>query len=92
MKKEYIPFQVIMNGKKDIWQMDVTNLNGIELMKLKNSLKGKEFSPTMTCLDRLIYTNLDELNGMRGNKYAKEEKKRNKTRVKQKKPYHRGRR
>lgn len=75
MTENFVPVEVIQNNKKTIWQMDVSRLSTVELMKLKESLKDKTFSPTISMLDKLIYTSTDSFNGMRGNKFMKELKK-----------------
>lgn len=77
MGKNYIPFEVKYGEKRGIWQIDVTDLNTLELMKLKEVFKGTEFSPTISALDNLIYPNMDEFNcstNMFGNGYRKEQK------------------
>lgn len=79
--KIYIPFEVKYGEKKGIWQIDVTQLSTLELMKLKEVFKGTEFSPTISSLDKLIYNNMDEFNcstNMFGNGYRKEQKRNNK--------------
>ena len=51
MKNTYIPIEVMQKGKKNRWQMDVTNLGFEELISLKNELSGASVS----CLDAIIY-------------------------------------
>ena len=72
MTEDFIPVQVIQNNKKRVWQMDVSRLSTLELMKLKETLKDTTFSPTISMLDKLIYTSTDSFNGMRGNMFTKE--------------------
>ena len=78
MNGEYIPFKVTEGKKKGILQIDVTQLNTLELIKLKEELKGTTFSPTITALDRLIYNNIEnEFNcsyNISRNGYCKEQK------------------
>ena len=59
MNGEYIPFEVTNGEKKGIWQIDVTNLSTLELIKLKEAFKGTTFSPTINGLDRLIYNSIE---------------------------------
>lgn len=63
MSKIYVPFEVKYGDNIGIWQMDVTNLSTLELMKLKEQFKGTEFSPTISVLDKIIYNNMDEFKG-----------------------------
>ena len=51
MKNTYIPVEVMQEGKRSRWQIDVTNLGLEELISLKNELKGVSVS----CLDAIIY-------------------------------------
>ena len=74
MIEDFVPVEVIQNNKKTIWQIDVSKLSIVELMKLKESLKDTTFNPTITMLDKLIYSSTDTFNGMRGNMYTKEMK------------------
>jgi len=78
MNREYIPFKVTEGEKKGIWQIDVTYLNTLELIKLREAFKGTTFSMAINALDRLIYTNIEnEFNcsyNMTRNGYYKEQK------------------
>jgi len=88
MQRDFVPIQVIEDGKTKIWQMDVTNLNTLELIKLKKTFEGTEFSPTMSVLDKMIYTNMDEFRGTKnvfGKGRLREEKKESKIQKKVKK-------
>ena len=51
MKNTYIPVEVMQEGKRSRWQIDVTNLGLEELISLKNELNGVSVS----CLDAIIY-------------------------------------
>lgn len=51
MKNTYIPVEVVQEGKRIRWQMDVTNLGLEELILLKNQLSGV----SVDCLEAVIY-------------------------------------
>ena len=51
MKNTYIPVEVMQEGNRSRWQIDVTNLGLEELISLKNELNGVSVS----CLDAIIY-------------------------------------
>lgn len=74
---DYVPFLITSGKKKGIWQMNVTNLSTLELIKLKEEFKDTMFTPTLAALDKLIYNNMDEFNCSRTmlrNGYYKEQK------------------
>lgn len=51
MKNTYIPVEVMQEGKRSRWQIDVTNLGLEELILLKNQLSGV----SVDCLEAVIY-------------------------------------
>ena len=50
MKNTYIPVEVMQEGKRSRWQMDVTNLGLEELISLKNELSGASVSRLETVI------------------------------------------
>lgn len=73
----FIPIKINNGDKPGIWQMDVTCLSTLELIKLRELLNETDFSPTRSALDNLIYNNMDEFRGttnMYGNGFRKEQK------------------
>lgn len=81
MQKEFIPFQIERGFKREIWYVDVSSLNTLELIKLKEELKGTNLSSIIPTLDRLIYSGINEFNAskdMFGNGYLKTQKRNSK--------------
>lgn len=84
MNKIFIPIKVDNGKKPGIWQIDVTELSLLQLIKLREELKKTNFTLTHTTIDKIIYNSMNEFRGTRkmyGNGFIKEEKrnKRNKS-------------
>ena len=61
MKKMYVPILVQTKNKKEVWQIDVTNLGVAELTELREKLKEIPYDRTIRVIDSYIRNNVDEI-------------------------------
>lgn len=61
MKKMYVPILVQTKNKKEVWQIDVTNLGVAELTELREKLKEIPYDRTIRVIDSYIRHNVDEI-------------------------------
>lgn len=84
MVEKYLPVEVIRNSKKELWQLDISNLGLKELVELRNELHGMNENTTRV-LDGIIYGKIDEKHLYKiNNKYSdkKEAKRAKKAKIK----------
>ena len=88
MKREYIPILVEVDGKKELWRMDVTKLNISDLVQLKKIFMCKtQYNKTIQALDSIIHRDIETIipsNHMNSGSYMRTFKK-NKKEEKQRK-------
>lgn len=61
MKSEYIPVLVDVDGKEEIWRMDITNLSITDLIKLKEELLNSTYTKTIRALDSIIKSDVESI-------------------------------
>lgn len=94
-KGSFVPVLVETKEKKEVWNIDVSNLSITELVKLRDELINEQYKKTIPTLDSIIRENIEStapFNKIYGNSYVrtykknkKEEKNKKRTRNRRKK-------
>lgn len=76
MQDNYIPILVQVDGKKELWRFDLTDLSIAQLSEIKEAIQSKEpYTRSIVALDRLIRKKVEEMtmpyNKVYGKSYIK---------------------